>query len=80
MTRQIKIFILALFVFIFHVSFAHSAQIDLNTILMRSTFKIAGREKLGTVFIIGKPVPGDSQKSYYILVTAAHVLKGLANK
>lgn len=28
-------------------------QIDLNTILMRSTFKIAGKEKLGTVFIIG---------------------------
>jgi S1-C subfamily serine protease len=63
--------------FIFLVSFAYGAQTDLNTILMRSTFKIAGKEKLGTVFIIGKPVPEDNKKSYYVLVTAAHVLKDI---
>jgi S1-C subfamily serine protease len=44
---------------------------------MRSTFKIAGKEKFGTAFIIGKPVPGDSQKLFYVLVTAAHVLKDI---
>ncbi len=62
---------------LFHIYSAHSDQIDLNTILMRSTFKIAGKENLGTAFIIGKPVPGDSQKLYYVLVTAAHVLRGI---
>lgn len=77
MIRQNKIFMLIAFVFIVHASLAYSAQSDINTILMRSTFKIAGSEKLGTAFIIGKPVPGDTQKLYYILVTAAHVLRDI---
>ncbi len=77
MIRQSKMFMLIAFVCIVHVSLAYSAQSDINTILMRSTFKIAGSEKLGTAFIIGKPVPGDTQKLYYILVTAAHVLRDI---
>jgi hypothetical protein len=77
MIRQAKIFMLIMFTFIVSVSLANSAQLDLNTILMRSTFKIAGSKKLGTAFIIGKPVSGDTQKYYYVLVTAAHVLQDI---
>jgi hypothetical protein len=49
---------------------------DINTVLMRSTFKILGDNgDIGTVFIIGKPTPNSAEhKAYYVLVTAAHVL------
>jgi hypothetical protein len=50
---------------------------DINTILMRSTFKIAGQNSLGTAFILGKPVPDDDQKLFYVMVTAAHVLRDI---
>ena len=58
-------------------SYTRAAEMEINTILMRSTFKIAGQGSLGTAFIIGKPAPGDSQKLFYVLVTAAHVLKDI---
>lgn len=77
MSRSIKIFILMLLTFILYISSTYGVQVDLNTMLMRSTFKIAGKECSGTVFIIGKPTNDDSQKFYYVLVTAAHVLKGI---
>jgi S1-C subfamily serine protease len=49
---------------------------------MRSTFKIVGKKltgqtSIGTVFIIGRPVPEDNQKLFYVLVTAAHVLRDI---
>src|SRR6266550_956101 len=47
---------------------------DINTVLMRSNFKITGQGSTGTVFILGKPMPSDPKKAYYVLVTAAHVL------
>lgn len=50
------------------------AEQDINTILMRSTFKIAGQNSLGTAFLIGRPVPDEDTKLFYVLVTAAHVL------
>jgi hypothetical protein len=55
-------------------AFAESSK-DINTVLMRSTFKLAGNGSTGTAFILGKPVPSDPKKLYYIMVTAAHVLK-----
>lgn len=49
---------------------------DINTILMKSTFKIVGANgKMGTVFILGKP--SSSGQEHYVLVTAAHVLEGI---
>lgn len=74
-----RVFILTLFIVFIQISFSHGDGFELNTVLMRSTFKIAGKDiagkdTIGTVFIIGKPVSGDSKESYYILVTAAHVL------
>lgn len=50
---------------------------DLNTVLMRSTFKIAGQESIGTAFVIGRPVPGNNEKFFFVLVTAAHVLRDI---
>ena len=49
---------------------------EINTVLMRSTFKIVGDNgNIGTVFIIGKPTPNSAErKAHYVLVTAAHVL------
>lgn len=45
--------------------------------LMRSTFKIAGQDTLGTAFILGKSDPKNEGRSFYILITAAHVLEGM---
>ena len=47
---------------------------DINTTLMRSTFKIEGPNSIGTAFILGKPMASDPNKGYYVMVTAAHVL------
>ncbi len=49
---------------------------ELNTILMESTFKIAGDNGVyGTVFVVGKPISGSTGEGYSVLVTAAHVLE-----
>lgn len=50
---------------------------ELNTILMRSTFKIQGPNSTGTVFILGKPSKKNSSKAYYVLITATHVLENM---
>ncbi len=47
---------------------------EINTTLMRSTFKVAGTGSAGTAFILGRRDVGDSNKAHYVLVTAAHVL------
>jgi hypothetical protein len=56
---------------------------DLNTILMETTFKILGPSArqlgataVGTGFIVGKPTKEGGQ-SYFVLVTAAHVLEDI---
>lgn len=77
MERWIKVTVLTSFLLLVPVFLTHGAQPDLNTILMRSTFKIAGKGTIGTAFVIGKPVSPDSERLYYILVTAAHVLKDI---
>jgi len=49
--------------------------VELNTILMKSTFKLAGNGSIGTAFIIGRPSKKEATKAYYVMVTAAHVLE-----
>ena len=62
-------------------SFAQNQKdIELNTLLMESTFKVEGRNAqgqptLGTVFIMGRPFPNQPAKGRYLLITAAHVLE-----
>ncbi len=50
---------------------------DINSRLMRSTFKIEGAGSIGTAFIIAQPSKKKPEWSYYILVTAAHVLENM---
>lgn len=58
--------------------------LELNSIMMESTFKIigpsaaaVGQDSLGTGFLIGRPSAADAKQLYYVLVTAAHVLDGI---
>lgn len=51
-------------------------RIELNTVLMNSTFKIQGLDgSFGTAFILGKPVINEPTRARYVLVTADHVLR-----
>lgn len=57
-------------------------DIELNTVLMESTFFIEGpagpgQTTFGTVFIMGVPLAAQPTQARLILVTAAHVLEGI---
>jgi hypothetical protein len=74
---EMKNFIIAV-VLILSVSVAHAQEVaEINTILMRSTFMLAGDGATGTAFILGRLSKGDKAKAYYVLVTAAHVLTAM---
>lgn len=49
--------------------------LELNSIMMKNTYKIEGDGSVGTCFLIGKPFKNDPKQAYYVLVTAAHVLE-----
>ena len=50
-------------------------RIELNTMLMKSTFKLKGDEgSFGTAFVLGKATQNDPDKLYPVLITANHVL------
>lgn len=56
---------------------------ELNSVLMECTFMLEGRtaqgqQTLGTGFIMGRPIPNQSDRGQYVLITAAHVLDGMA--
>lgn len=52
-----------------------ASRVELNTLLMESTFKIEGRGSIGTGFLLGRPYPNRPGQSRPVLVTAAHVLE-----
>jgi len=52
-----------------------ASRVELNTLLMESTFKIEGRGSIGTGFLLGRPYPNRPGQSRAVLVTAAHVLE-----
>jgi len=54
---------------------ARASRVELNTLLMESTFKIEGRGSIGTGFLLGRPYPNRPGQSRAVLVTAAHVLE-----
>ncbi len=63
------------------------ADFEMSTILMQSTYLISGTyannpqlQSQGTAFIVGKPVPGDAGQSYFVLVTAAHVVEQMSGE
>lgn len=59
------------------VAVAGEQQLDIATVIMRSTFKIQGEGALGTVFIMGEPSSDEPNKLKYVLITAAHVLEAI---
>jgi S1-C subfamily serine protease len=55
--------------------------VEFNTLMMESTFKIEGpsvetpgQTAVGTGFLVGKPMPNNPARLYFVLVTSAHVL------
>jgi hypothetical protein len=63
---------------------AGGEDIELNTVLMESTFRIEGKNAqgqptMGTAFVMGRPFPNQTAnqppKGRYVLITAAHVLE-----
>ena len=53
---------------------------NLNSIMMRNTFKIEGQGSggqisIGSCFLIGRPLRSDPKKACLVLVTAAHILE-----
>jgi hypothetical protein len=69
----------ALFIILlFNTTIAYPQDtLEINTILMRSTFMITGDGSTGTAFIVGKPLKEIKDRAYYVLTTAAHVLNGI---
>ncbi len=56
---------------------------DISTILMQSTFEIAGPvagSSRGTCFIVAKPAATNPSSGSYVLVTAAHVLDSITSQ
>jgi hypothetical protein len=67
------------------VTRAPSPSEELNTLLMHATFLISGpaagqqgRISFGTVFMMGVPYRDNPKIAHIVLVTAAHVLEGIA--
>jgi S1-C subfamily serine protease len=79
MRRGTAVLLMVLLMFAVTYGSSPGAESDLATILMRSTFKIQGRTSQGDIssgtgFILGRPLAGNPQRGFYVLVTAAHVL------
>lgn len=59
--------------------------VELHSVMMESTLKIVGPADLakpnlvrtGTGFIVGRPIPDQPGRAYYVLVTAAHVFRDI---
>jgi S1-C subfamily serine protease len=59
--------------------------IELHSVMMEATIKIVGPADLakpqlvrtGTGFVVGRPVPDQPNRSYFVLVTAAHVFRDI---
>src|SRR6266576_5847137 len=78
--------VLAVAVFQLEASPQAEKDYDINTALMKATFKLEGRTAqgqptMGTAFVMGRPYPhppaDQPQKFRIVLITAAHVLSGM---
>ena len=49
--------------------------LELNSAMMRNTYKIEGEDTIGSCFLIGKPYKKDPNRAYFVLVTAAHIFE-----
>ena len=53
------------------------AELEFNTLMMESTFRIEGRGSLGTGFIVAKQSKKQPSKYLKVLITANHVLRDM---
>lgn len=74
MTKALRILCVA-FLWVSQLPAQQAPRVELNTLLMESTFKIEGRGSIGTGFLLGRPDPNQPGRSRAVLVTAAHVLE-----
>lgn len=86
-TRSMHLFRIVLPIIWTGAAFCQAPNDELNTLLMHSTFKIYGpsaknlnETSFGTVFFIGIPIKGQEGNASAVLVTAAHVLDGIAGE
>lgn len=57
------------------VDLTHAETVkEINTALMRCTFKIEGPGSMGTCFLVGQPLTNNPTQLRFVLVTADHVL------
>lgn len=49
--------------------------LELNSVMMRNTYKIEGEGSIGSCFLIGRSFKKDPSQAYFVLVTAAHVFE-----
>ena len=54
--------------------------LELNSAMIRNTYKIEGEDSMGSCFLIGKPLKKDSSQARFVLVTAAHVLEQMKSE
>ncbi len=76
-TRFTQTSLILIILFLFGGFATAEDSFDLNTILMRSTFKLKEETEgglIGTAFILGNPMKEDPKGAYYVLITATHVL------
>ena len=71
----IFIFVVILSFFLCGAAIADTGFIELNTSMMRNTYKIEGKGCMGACFFVGKPDESDPKSMYIVLITAAHVLE-----
>lgn len=74
MYKKIIIVLIAFFFSYGRGAMAESV-LELNSVMMKNTYKIEGVGSVGTCFLIGRPFKNDPKQAYYVLVTAAHVLE-----
>lgn len=49
--------------------------LELNTVMMRDTYKLEGNSSVGSCFVVGLPYKTNPAQARYVLVTAAHVFE-----
>jgi len=77
MLNKITIIIIIIFLLGGNAMAVNQNILELNSAMMRNTFKIEGDGSMGSCFLIGKPLKKDPTRAHYVLVTAAHVLENM---
>ena len=54
--------------------------LELNSVMMRNTYKIEGKGSMGSCFLIGKPFKANPKQARFVLVTAAHILENITGE